>query len=310
MSTLGVLTPFCSFSVLRRCSSSHDPFFVVVRRLRASFMNCFSAGMLLTLALGHFLPSSFKADPSLSVEHLCSYVLIGVLFPLLLELLLGGEGSHSHGSHHHHHHHHDDDGSGSRRRRAISTTVILILLMGFHGMIEGMLLGLEKHPDLLWRVAFPLTIHKYFDGIVIGVSVAKDRAKAIQEAESTATEVESPNEEDEKKDLKAASVMRSMSVFVIGWLAITPVTMLCVVFYNLFKSAQSTAGKGSSQHDASSSASFLFAFVQAAGGGSFIYVSLSILFQEREKGVFSCVAVITGVLFTLLLFNFPESHSM
>lgn len=308
MSALGVFTPFVFLS---RCSgdSSHRSLcisaFAHVSWL--SLMNCFSAGMLLTLALAHFLPSAFSDDPSLSVEHICSYALVGVLFPLILELVLGGEGSHSH-SHSHGSHHEDDPDAPATSRRAVSTTVILIVLMCFHGVMEGLLLGLEKHTEILFKVAFPLSVHKFFDGVVIGVSVAKERAKLLREAESTTTEVESPDDVDEKKSFKVVGVMRNMSYYVLGWLAVTPVTMLGVIIYNALSASQLAKGDAKSHQAPSSSRSFVFAFVQSAGAGSFIYVSLSILFQERAKGVLPCAAVIMGVLFTFLLFNFPENH--
>lgn len=286
-----------------------------------SLANCVSAGMLLTMALLHFFPEAFEADSTAAVPPatpLCGWMLVGILIPAVLERSMKGGGGHGHShgvaSEADGDHAHGDSSSGSGG--AVSTATLLIILMCFHGMTEGLLLGFENKIAALLSAALPLSIHKFCDGLVIGVATAKEL--------STQTGDESPVVDGDGGGRSATRFWRRLYQGPVGaWLLLTPITMVGVVL--LAPSAASggvgptsvtnfttlkiqtaaevlSAVPSSAAVAATSSAVSTLAAVQAMGSGSFIYIGLGILHSEELKGASANAALLAGVALTGSLF--------
>lgn len=271
MSAIGIWTPFLcvgrtggglnSAGGTRLLNARHS--YIPSGKVFLSLANCFSAGMLLTMALAHFFPSALHAaDSVVTPTHLCWWMLLGIVLPALLEHgAAGGDGGHTHG---HGHSHgirmgHEDPPStkASRKSSPISTASLLILLMCIHGMTEGVLLGLEQRTSTLVGAAIPLSIHRFFDGLVIGVSMANEVIRGSKtEADGSDTSALDSEGYGESQDVVAAAaggpitvpLRRSSAVsvvvekqrfsicgrrvwqpVVVMWLALTPVTTVIVI---------------------------------------------------------------------------------
>ncbi|KPI86876.1 hypothetical protein ABL78_4066 [Leptomonas seymouri] len=282
-----------------------------------SLTNCASAGMLLAMALLHFFPESFEADASgvpPAPASICFWMLIGVLVPALLERMMKGDGSHSHGipNGSDGNHLHGEKGSRSSGE-VLSTATLLIVLMCFHGVSEGLLLGLEEKVVALWSSALPLFLHRFCDGLVIGVAVVKETVN--QSADSPgllATETEG--------DLVERGSRSSMRFWrcvchgrVVVWLMLTPITMVCVVLFALATKSSAKLPVDSSiptqlptVPQSSSTSVSPSAVVQAVGSGSFVFIGLGILKSERVKGISASAALLAGVAVTGSLFFFSN----
>lgn len=324
-----------------------------------SLANCFSAGMLLTMALLHFFPSALSlADDTMTPTLLSGWALAGVLIPALLEHGVagagGGGGAHS-GGHGHSHgiFAHGGGGGGgeesleerrkakdpAERRTCFSTATLLVVLMCFHGMMEGLLLGLEQHVSSLLKAAVPLSIHRFFDGMVIGVSLAKEVLRSIRgdlgEAEMAGPAEDPPNGGSEaaaqrpcgdtppKKQGFAVCGRRVWQPLVLLWLALTPVTMVAVLLLSSLhplslgegyeeeglatKAPSASPAARTSVKDNGPRLQWMAA-AQALGSGSFVYLGLSIFIQEELKGLKADATMLFGVVFTMLLFVFSGSE--
>lgn len=287
-----------------------------------SLANCVSAGMLLTMALMHFFPESFEpnsAGASPAPASLCFWMLIGLLTPAVLERSMRGSGAHSHGvsSDAAGDHSHGEGGGGSGG--VVSAAMLLVVLMCFHGMTEGLLLGFENKTAALLSAALPLSIHKFCDGLVIGVATAKEVYAQANDESSMLPTLESESGLGDRGNRSPTRFWRRLYQGPVGvWLLVTPLTMICVV---LFASSAAAAGwtpaashrtNSTTQAPAEVASSVppnepshsvsTLAAVQAMGSGSFIYIGLGILGGEDLKGASASAALLAGVALTGSLF--------
>lgn len=280
---VGTSSHFSRLSVSRAPLGSHH--------LLLSFANCFSAGMLITMALVHFFPDAFDSPPVDSKSKtLSSWMLAGLLIPAVIERTAGGNG---------HGHSHDEVYRRTSRRSSLSTSTLLVLLMCFHGIAEGLLLGFEKSAESLLRATLPLSIHKCFDGVVVGVSIAKEYQRAMPGDDTSSVDDDFTAISDSSVAAQPAAVF-SCSIWrpsVVLWLLFTPLAMLLVVALT-----EVTAIGQRQAADAEHSSLSWVSLIQALGSGSFVYVGTSILLQEEVKGWRASCALLVGVIFTWLLF--------
>ncbi|CAG9580560.1 conserved hypothetical protein [Leishmania major strain Friedlin] len=289
----------------------HTTATLATTKLWLSLANFVSAGMLLTIALLHFFPEALEVESGASPDSvtLCGWMLFGVLIPAVLERSIKAGGAHSHGAtldiEEEHAH---GSGTGSSG----STSKLLILLMCFHGMTEGLLLGFENSAAALLSATVPLSGHKFCDGLVIGVSVAKEM---YSEMEEDAVSDEADVEPCIKANRSSNRFWRLLIQGPVGvWLLLTPMTVFCVVMCAAllngattavtsagFDAAAPAASSVPSMATTSSSVSILAA-VQAIGSGSFVYIGLTILCSEKLKGIAANAALLTGVGLTAALF--------
>ncbi|CBZ29804.1 conserved hypothetical protein [Leishmania mexicana MHOM/GT/2001/U1103] len=280
-------------------------------KLWLSLANFASAGMLLTIALLHFFPESLEVESGASPDSvaLCSWMLLGVLIPAVLERSIKVGGTHSHGAtfdvdEEHAH----DSGTGS----SVSTSKLLIILMCFHGITEGLLLGFENNVAALLSATVPLSGHKFCDGLVIGVSVAKEMYSEVEEDLMSG---EGDGEACIKANRSSNRFWRRLIQGPVGvWLLLTPITVICVIMCAAllkgatpavtsagFNAAAPAAPSVPSTTTTTSSVSILAA-VQAIGSGSFVYIGLTILCGEQLKGMAANTALLAGVGITAALF--------
>ncbi|KAK7197282.1 ZIP Zinc transporter [Novymonas esmeraldas] len=297
----------------RRSTASATP---ASTKLWLSLANCVSAGMLITMALLHFFPEAFEVDePGARPDAptLCAWMLVGLMFPAVLEQSMSGGGGHSHGVASEADEEHGHTGADGK---AVATSTLLIVLMCFHGMTEGLLLGFEGNVAALLSATVPLSVHKLCDGLVIGVAMAK--------------ELRSPAEEDMGGGGDAAEaaapgkVARTPTRFwhrlfrgpVGVWLLLTPLTMIGVIVCSAFWQGGAAAVGGHHHDDADVSTpahgkiapvSTLSA-VQAVGSGSFVYIGLSILSGEELKGLAANAALLVGAGCTAALFRMTSHY--
>ncbi|TPP55689.1 ZIP Zinc transporter family protein [Leishmania donovani] len=286
-------------------------------KLWLSLANFVSAGMLLTIALLHFFPESLEVESGASPDSvaLCSWMLFGVLIPAVLERSIKVRGGHSHGAtldmdEEHAH--------GSGTGNSVSTSKLLIILMCFHGMTEGLLLGFENSVAALLSATVPLSGHKFCDGLVIGVSVAKEMHSEVEEdAMSDEADVEACI----KANRSSNRFWRQLIQGPVGvWLLLTPMTVICVAMcaalLNGATPAVTSAGFDAAapaalpvpSTAATTSSVSILAAVQAIGSGSFVYIGLTILCSEELKGMAANAALLAGVGLTSALFYITRGY--
>ncbi|SYZ68944.1 hypothetical_protein [Leishmania braziliensis MHOM/BR/75/M2904] len=286
-------------------------------RLWLSLANMVSAGMLLAMALLHFFPESLgvKSGTSPDSVALCGWMLVGVLIPAVLERSLQGGGAHSHDmvtdSEEEHVH---ARGSGS----SVSASKLLIVLMCCHGMTEGLLLGFEKDAAALLSAAAPLSVHKFCDGLVIGVSIAK---QIYSETEEEFINDRADSEACARVSYSRNRFWRQLFEGPVGvWLLVTPITMICLIIFAVLLGGAAPPGARSdlnalppaapAERSTASRISpvSILAAVQAIGSGSFVYIGLTILSREELKGMASNAALLAGVGLTGALFHITSGY--
>ncbi|KAG5469623.1 hypothetical protein CUR178_01760 [Leishmania enriettii] len=270
-----------------------------------SLANFLSAGMLLTMALVHFFPESFEVDPGArpNAMALCRWMLVGMLIPVVLERSMKGGGAHIDEEYAH-------AGEGAN---AVSASKLLIVLMCFHGVTEGLLLGFEHKATDLLSAALPLSGHRFCDGLVIGVSVAKETYSDIEEEPLTG---DAGDEACTKSNRFPHRFWRRLFQGPVGvWLLLTPITMTCVALSTSLLSgatpalpsagldALPPAAPSMPSVAAKASSVSILAALQAVGSGSFVYIGLTILSREELKGMAASAALLTGVGLTCVLFH-------
>ncbi|GET91748.1 hypothetical protein, conserved [Leishmania tarentolae] len=282
-----------------------------------SLANLVSAGMLLTIALLHFFPESLEVESGANPDSvaLCSWMLVGVLIPAVLERSIKVGGAHSHGAKldiDEEHAHGDATGS------SVSTSTLLMILMCFHGMTEGLLLGFENNVAALLSATLTLSGHKFCDGLVIGVSVAKEM---YSEEEEGFMNEEADVEAYTKVNRSSNRFWRRLIQGPVGlWLLLTPITVIGVVMCAALLNgatfavrsdgddAVPTTHPSASTTVATTSSVSILAAVQAVGSGSFVYIGLTILSSEELKGIAANAVLLTGVGLTAALFHTTRGY--
>lgn len=333
MSALGVWVPLAFVNrtridafgaAFRRITKKHFFYDAQTTKLSLSLASCFSAGMLLTMALLHFFPEAFETggDTRPPVKTLSFWLLCGVLIPAVLELCLDSGSGHSHGVSS------DAEAAGAHGPGGASTSFLLIVLMSFHGITEGLLLGFEGKARSLLSAALPLSLHRFCDGLVIGVSLAKEvyQQKGSTEDNDRSTD-DAPNDTSTLYQ-GSSTVQWTQRVFrgpVGVWLTLTPFTMVCVVVFSAvfsdpssFSSSNRTLTSSTTSITSTTTTATptstrfastpVVSIVQSIGGGSFIYIGLSILSSEEVKGVPASLALLFGVATTMLMFLLNGDH--
>lgn len=303
-----------------------------------SLANCVSAGMLLTMALLHFFPESFETGAAGAAPRptsLCGWMLLGILIPAMLERAMKGSGGHNHGvtsesdGDHSHGEAGGSGGSGSSGSGATPTATLLIVLMCFHGVTEGLLLGFEERVAALLSAALPLSLHKFCDGLVIGVTVAKGTFTRAGDEAPCPPSVEADSGLAERSSRSETRFWRRLYQGPVGaWLLLTPITMVLVVAFSTALKGRSRDTSAIGDNHTSFSTPLLavqalsstlsgggtraagsvstLAAVQAMGSGSFVYIGLGILHGEDLKGVATNVALLVGVVLTGALFLYSS----
>ncbi|RNF10474.1 hypothetical protein TraAM80_01520 [Trypanosoma rangeli] len=300
---LGLWTPFlCVRKTIDNTSPRPHVQLMEMSRL-LSLANCLSAGLLIAMALVHFMPDAIvTAGDAVSPTVICATLMLGVLIPAVIELGTVDDVTHSgHGLGLMH--------EGHRRRLLMS---FIMLPMCLHAAVEGVLLGLEGSTSALLGSAIPIFIHRFFDGVVVGVCIAKDLCVEMEELE----EVAPPNATENSAcgELYAMFRRRLGNCFIILWLGVMPaVLILCVALTDnsgvdgANTSLENTSLKcstnaaGGSLGSRSYRGNLWLALARALGSGFFLFAGLVILMREELHEGRAGVALSVGVLLTSLL---------
>ncbi|EAN90971.1 hypothetical protein C3747_143g123 [Trypanosoma cruzi] len=314
VTVLGMCTPFLCVQNAKGNTPPRPRTQLMTSPRPLSLANCFSAGTLLAISLVHFMPCALAtAGNGVSPTALCAALMIGVLFPALIErnitesVAQSGYG-HSHGLFLAH-----------ESYQRLTVMPLIMLPMCFHAAVEGVLLGLEASVAALMGSAVPLFVHRFFDGVVVGVCIAKE-VRAEMEAVDEVTPLNAAEKNTTAGDFAATFRRRTCRFPIILWLCIMPAALLfCVVLTGNFhvhgvsealhRGGLTRPSDGAESHLRSSwhKESKWLALTQAVGSGFFLYASLTTLTLEELKGTRASLALFAGVLFTSLL-GAMETH--
>ncbi|RNF20915.1 putative zinc/iron permease [Trypanosoma conorhini] len=314
VTVLGLWTPLLCLRKAKGNTSPRPRMQLMAISRPLSLANCFSAGMLIAMSLVHFLPDAIvAAGVGVSPTRLCVALMIGVILPALMERCTADAATHeAHG----HGHEFGLTHEGHHHRSLMS---FIVLPMCLHAMVEGMLLGLEPSISSLLGSAVPLFIHRFFDGLVVGVCIAKELCIEVEDLDEVAPLNTTDNSTG--SDLSAMFRRRVEKFSVILWLSIMPVALLlCVAItsgpganganntlYNASpKHSRNAAGRNQNSSGSHGDGAWL-ALTQALGSGFFLFAGLVILMREELQGVRAAVSLSAGVLFTSFL-TAMEAH--
>ncbi|KAF8277446.1 hypothetical protein TcBrA4_0111910 [Trypanosoma cruzi] len=196
---------------------------------------------------------------------------------------------------------------------------LIMVPMCFHAVVEGVLLGLEASVAALMGSAVPLLVHRFFDGVVVGVCIAKE-VRAEMEAVDEVTPLNATEKNTAAGDFAATFRRHACRFPIILWLCIMPTALLfCVVLTGdfhvhgvseaLHRGGLTRPSDGAESHLRGSwhKGSKWLALTQAVGSGFFLYAGLTTLTLEELKGTRASLALFAGVLFTSLL-GAMETH--
>jgi hypothetical protein len=168
----------------------------------------------------------------------------------------------------------DTSASPSESRRNYIKTFMLAVLMALHSLTEGASLGLEGSLSSLTVGMIPMILHKFCDGIVVGVRVGKGlESEAAPSSQSAIS----------KCEIVRGSIRR-VPLVAVAWTAITPIVMIAAALGTSGSSNNNDhRPDGSLQPHTgpSDSPGLLTVAVQGMGAGSFIYLALAELVAEE-----------------------------
>ncbi|EKF27879.1 hypothetical protein MOQ_008388 [Trypanosoma cruzi marinkellei] len=309
VTVLGVCTPFLCVQNAKGNTPPRPRTQLMTISRPLSLANCFSAGTLLAISLVHFMPCALAtAGNGVSPTALCAALMIGVLFPALIERNIIETVAHSGFGHSH------GLFLAHESYQRLTLMPLIMLPMCFHAAVEGVLLGLEASVTALMGSAVPLFVHRFFDGVVVGVCIAKE-VRAEMEAVDEVTPLNAAEKSTTSVDFSATFKRRVCRFPIILWLCIMPAALLfCVVLTSKFHvpgvnkalhrgGLTRPSSDGAESHVRSSwqKENKWLALTQAVGSGFFLYASLTTLTLEELKGTRASLALFAGVLFTSLL---------
>lgn len=260
---------------------------------------------------------------------------------------------HSHGVHDEsgHHRHGDDNGDetadaparlllgrrGSEELKpatatasgTMTATIIVGTLLGFHGALEGVSLAVEPTVAAIYGGFVPLLIHKFFDGLILGIQAAKTAQPPAVKVSPAATpaDVDHSGSAQQPKGhpiSAAVAANKTFMGFVALWSLVTPAVMLMMLMSGgaeaAIASGQVNGGGGSGAPPAPTPATAAAApapvgpLLQCFGAGTFLYVGtmeiLATEFGDAAKGSKAAgfAALMAGSVLVLVLESFHHHH--
>ncbi|CAD2217862.1 hypothetical protein AGDE_09237 [Angomonas deanei] len=282
-SALGVLGPIVFLRSTKGTNKLHSTG-GYERGFFLSLANCFSGSMLLATSVLHLLPHSYTSASPLTNVQVSYWILAGILFPTLIGKSISGD---SHGHSH-----------GTLESSISSTFILLFVLMSFHGLMEGFLLGSELRVEALLQIAIPFCVHRFFDGVIIGTSLAKEEER---KSEVGALPDERESTPSRKRFFNRCRVSKLSFISSAVWLAITPFTIILISIIST-PVEQKSNGTVVEKHNDFVDHSLFISITHAVGTGSFIFVALSLLIEEDCKGFAATLSILLGAVVTAVLF--------
>lgn len=174
------------------------PYFITSFRKNTKILgiaNAFSGGLFLGIGLFHILPEAAERLENLT-EAPIAYFFAFVSYAVILFVEKIAFNSHSLVHHHEHeleqipktdeeeeHKHHEDehkDEDEQNSKKSGITPYILLLALGFHGLFEGMALGIQSEIGGTLFLLLAIAAHKWAASLTLGISFVKAKVSKKQ----------------------------------------------------------------------------------------------------------------------------------
>jgi zinc transporter ZupT len=297
-------------AVVPRLFKSYDP---VACQRWLPLGNCLSGGLLLGAGLLHFFTgaASSLADvdghpdcgdaSKAALERAASVMLGGFFVSLFIDrVLLRSEQLTAAASQHGHSHDVGPPSSSSDvsasdvldQDASGTSTFIVAVLLGFHAALEGVSLAYEPTAAALRNGFVPLVLHKFFDGLLLGIQAAKaplpgepavSKSRSIVRDDGSVITIDHFDESGPTSvhgNSKPSSVSQPFLCAVGSWASITPIVMIAVVFAGVGFEAAVAAEATKSPLDTAYPLGPQF---QCFGAGTFLYVAMMEVLTSEFK---------------------------
>ena len=142
------------------------------------------------------------------------------------------------------------------------------MLLGFHAALEGISLAFEPTASALRAGFVPLLVHKFFDGLLLGIQAARSAPGPVEPRSGRkGARGEDPMESPETPVTAGSgksALSRGFLGFVLLWSVVTPAALLAAI-----ASGQTSSGKSGA-----SSGPGMGPGLQSLGAGTFLYVAM------------------------------------
>jgi hypothetical protein len=149
-------------------------------------------------------------------------------------------------------------------------TVIVAVLLGFHAALEGVSLAFEPNLAALRAGFIPLLVHKFFDGLLLGIQAARSPGGAGESRHGRRlAKTEDPLElEANSAGQPKSTLSRGFYCFALLWSCVTPAALLAIIAAGQTGSQSASAGENGTK-DGGMGPRF-----QCLGAGTFVYVAM------------------------------------
>jgi len=189
-----------------------------------------------------------------------------------------------------------------------STVLTIAVLMSLHSAIEGTTLALETSAKTLRGAFIPLFIHRFFDGVVVGLQATVVSSSSSSSSTITSPVNDSMSSNDQQKDSNdkknqqqqqisspspfssfsnffrelSRIVFRKETLVLLSWSVITPVVLVIVLLMNYEHGGSNSnnnshTNNNNKEHSPVLTTSFAGAWAQCFAAGSFVYISGELL---------------------------------
>ena len=194
-----------------------------------------------------------------------------------------------------------------------SVTLTIAVLMSLHSAIEGTTLALESSAKTLRGAFVPLFIHRFFDGVVVGLQATVSSGggggagvAGVEGTSATAAGADSGSAQSHDhhpfhsianfiRELRRITFRRA-TLWLLAWSSITPAVLLIVLLVtggggsSAGSGANNIPGRGGADGGGGGDASFAGAWAQCFAAGSFVYISAELLNDVFSRSASSAAA--------------------
>ena len=254
--------------------------------------NALSAGLLLAMGMMHFFSESVAADVIKTVQNSAPHaeatsvdaavsvvqssslcLCAGIVVLLAIQHAVPWNRMHPEGAHSHAASDEplDEEQQETEQQLSLRAVIVLAVLLSVHSVVEGIVLGIERAPSTLLSATLPMLLHKFFDGMIIGMRIAKTVDLHSSRGEPAAFCASAR--------IACGAVRKNMTS--VAWSMVTPVTLLVAA----------------SGFDLLSRSLMESSWLQSFAAGSFIYIATVDIIPSEFNNVRSPLSPRMKVLF-------------